>query len=126
MAPDARNKDARNKLLEAALQVIRTKGYASTRVEDICAAAGLSKGAFFHHFASKEELAIIAAEYFETMAESLFSAAPFQQETDPAKRFLGYIDFRLSDLDWKSSRPKLSAWYARFCEYPSMKATAPA
>ena len=94
MAPDARNKDARNKLLEAALQVIRTKGYADTRVEDICAAAGLSKGAFFHHFESKEELAILAAEYFETMAESLFSAAPFQQETDPAKRFLGYIDFR--------------------------------
>ena len=39
---------------------------------------------------------------------------------------LGYIDFRLSDLDWKSSHPKLSAWYARFCDYPSMKATAPA
>jgi glutathione S-transferase len=39
---------------------------------------------------------------------------------------LGYIDFRLSDLDWKGSHPKLSAWYARFCEYPAMKATAPA
>jgi glutathione S-transferase len=39
---------------------------------------------------------------------------------------LGYIDFRLPDLDWKSSRPKLSAWYAQFCEYKSMKATAPA
>jgi len=39
---------------------------------------------------------------------------------------LGYIDFRLPDLDWKSSRPKLSAWYAKFCEYPSMKATQPA
>jgi glutathione S-transferase len=38
---------------------------------------------------------------------------------------LGYIDFRLPDLDWKGSRPKLSAWYARFREYPSMKATEP-
>jgi glutathione S-transferase len=38
---------------------------------------------------------------------------------------LGYIDFRLPDLDWKGSHPKLSAWYARFCEYPSMKATQP-
>jgi glutathione S-transferase len=38
---------------------------------------------------------------------------------------LGYIDFRLKDLDWKSSHPKLSAWYARFCEYPAMKATVP-
>ena len=39
---------------------------------------------------------------------------------------LGYVDFRLTDLDWKSSRPKLAAWYTQFCEYPSMKATAPA
>jgi len=39
---------------------------------------------------------------------------------------LGYVDFRLPDLDWKDSHPKLSAWYARFCEYPAMKATAPA
>jgi len=39
---------------------------------------------------------------------------------------LGYIDFRLPDLDWKGSHPKLSAWYARFCAYPSMKATQPA
>ena len=38
---------------------------------------------------------------------------------------LGYIDFRLTDLDWKSSHPNLSAWYARYSEYPSMKATQP-
>jgi len=39
---------------------------------------------------------------------------------------LGYLDFRMPDLDWKSSRPTLADWYAKFCEYPSMKATAPA
>jgi glutathione S-transferase len=39
---------------------------------------------------------------------------------------LGYVDCRLTNLDWKSSRPKLAAWYTQFCEYPSMKATAPA
>jgi len=38
---------------------------------------------------------------------------------------LGYIDFRMPDLDWRASRPKLSAWYAKFREYPSMKATEP-
>jgi glutathione S-transferase len=37
---------------------------------------------------------------------------------------LGYIDFRQPQLDWKSSRPRLAAWYAQFCEHPSMKATA--
>ena len=39
---------------------------------------------------------------------------------------IGYIEFRIPDLDWKATRPKLSAWYARMCEYPSMKATVPA
>ena len=39
---------------------------------------------------------------------------------------IGYVEFRMPDLDWKSSRPNLSAWYTKFCDYPSMKATAPA
>ncbi len=39
---------------------------------------------------------------------------------------LGYLDFRIPDLDWKASHPKLSAWYARMREYPAMKATEPA
>jgi glutathione S-transferase len=38
---------------------------------------------------------------------------------------LGYMEFRLTDLDWRSSRPKLSSWYAQFCEYPSMRETKP-
>src|SRR6185312_15611473 len=37
---------------------------------------------------------------------------------------LGYIDFRLPELDWKRSRPRLAAWYAQFCEHPAMKAIA--
>lgn len=39
---------------------------------------------------------------------------------------IGYLEFRMPDLDWKSSRPNLSAWYARISGLPSMKATAPA
>ena len=38
---------------------------------------------------------------------------------------LGYMELRLTDLDWRCTHPKLSSWYAQFCEYPSMKATAP-
>ena len=42
--------------------LVRRQGYAATSVDEICAAAGVSKGAFFHHFASPEELAVAAAE----------------------------------------------------------------
>ncbi|MCY1081123.1 TetR/AcrR family transcriptional regulator [Archangium lansingense] len=89
---------SKTKLLDAALQVIRTKGYTATRVEDVCAAAGLTKGSFFHHFKSKEELAIAAADHFAAMADRAFASAPYQRETDPRERLLGYVDFRIAML----------------------------
>jgi len=39
---------------------------------------------------------------------------------------IGYVEFRLTDLDWKASRPRLAAWYAAFSLRPSMQATVPA
>ena len=38
---------------------------------------------------------------------------------------LGYLDFRHPDRDWRAGRDALAAWYAKFCERDSMKATAP-
>ena len=86
--------DARTRLLHTAMQVIRAQGYSATTVDDICRAAGLTKGAFFHHFKSKEDLAVAAAQYFSEMAERLFGTAPYREIADPLDRLLGYIDFR--------------------------------
>jgi len=91
--------DARKRLLDAAMQVIRRQGYSATSVDDICRAAGLTKGAFFHHFKSKEELAVAAAAHFSAMAEALFAAAPYRQLGDPLDRLLGYVDFRGAIID---------------------------
>lgn len=46
----------RAQIFEAALQVCAEKGYFNTRVDDIAQRAGLSKGALYHHFSSKQEL----------------------------------------------------------------------
>lgn len=52
-----RRKQARpGELLEAALQLFLEKGYAATRVEDVAARAGVSKGTLFLYFPSKQEL----------------------------------------------------------------------
>jgi len=85
---------SKSKVLDAALEVIRTKGYAATTVDDICAAAGVTKGSFFHHFKSKEDMALAAVEHWNSGTGGLFERAPFQQQSDPRDRVLGYIDFR--------------------------------
>ncbi len=90
--------ETRTKLLEAARDVIRAKGYTATTVDDICAAAGVTKGAFFHHFESKERLGVAAVEQFEAMASALFGSAPYRANPDPRERVLGYVDFRASML----------------------------
>lgn len=92
---------ARQKLLDAALSLIRAKGYEATTVDDLCAAAGVTKGAFFHHFASKEALAVAAAEYWSETTGAFFAAAPYHRHTDPLQRVLGYIDFRKAILTGK-------------------------
>jgi TetR/AcrR family transcriptional repressor of nem operon len=91
--------DAKTKILDAALQVIRTKGYAATTVDDLCKAAGVTKGAFFHHFKSKDDLAVAAAQHFSDMAQSLFADAPYRTLPDPVDRLLAYVDFRKAILD---------------------------
>jgi TetR/AcrR family transcriptional repressor of nem operon len=90
--------DSTRKFLDAAVHVIRTKGYTATRIEDICEAAGLTKGSFFHHFESKEELAVSAAGHFSSMADRMFSTAAYRDLPDPADRLLGYVDFRKAIL----------------------------
>jgi TetR/AcrR family transcriptional regulator, transcriptional repressor for nem operon len=86
------------KLLDAAVHVIRSKGYSAARVEDICAEAGLTKGAFFHHFASKEACAVAAAAHFAANADAFFDAAPYTRLADPRDRVLAYVDFRKAIL----------------------------
>jgi TetR/AcrR family transcriptional regulator, transcriptional repressor for nem operon len=97
-APAEPQHDSKTKFLDAALHVIRAKGYEATTVDDICEAAGLTKGSFFHHFDSKEDLALAAADHFAAMADRIFAAAPYQRIADPLERLLAYVDFRRAIL----------------------------
>ncbi|MFZ5616868.1 MAG: TetR/AcrR family transcriptional regulator [Pseudomonadota bacterium] len=86
--------NARTKLLDASLGVIREKGYCATAVDDLCERAGVTKGAFFHHFRSKEALAVAAADHWSETTSALFKSAPYHDPADPLARLLAYIDFR--------------------------------
>jgi TetR/AcrR family transcriptional repressor of nem operon len=86
--------NARTRLLEAARDVIRAKGFAATTVDDICRAADVTKGAFFHHFGSKDALGVAAAEFWAETTRDFFAAAPYHQPADALQRVLAYVAFR--------------------------------
>lgn len=86
--------NAKEKLLWAALRVIRSRGYAATTVDELCEAAGVTKGGFFHHFASKEDLAVAAAQFWSDTTTELFAKASYHQPSDPLDRLLAYVEFR--------------------------------
>jgi TetR/AcrR family transcriptional repressor of nem operon len=82
----------RQKLLDAAEELILTKGYTATSVDEVCEAAGLTKGSFFHYFEGKEHLGRLVAERFYTSWVRKSQAAPFRRKQDPLDRVLGRID----------------------------------
>ncbi len=84
--------------MEAALPVIRTKGYSATSVDELCAAAGVTKDAFFHHFKSKDELGVAAADRWSEMTGALFADAPYHNHAGPLDRVIGYLELRKSLL----------------------------
>ena len=87
---------ARTRLLDAARYAILARGFAASSVDEICRAAAVTKGAFFHHFKSKEALGVAAAEHWAEDAATFFGAAPYHQPDDPLDRVLAYVAFRKS------------------------------
>ena len=51
-----RSEETRAKIMESAIKLFSTNGYNKASVDNICAEAGISKGAFYHHFKSKQDL----------------------------------------------------------------------
>jgi TetR/AcrR family transcriptional regulator, transcriptional repressor for nem operon len=88
--------DARTRLLEAARDTVRLKGFAATSVDELCQAAAVTKGSFFHHFKSKEAVGVAAAQHWAETTTAFFAGAPYHAPDDPLERVLAYVAFRKS------------------------------
>jgi AcrR family transcriptional regulator len=53
---DLRREDTRRRIYQSAMDIFRRDGFSVARIDDIAAAAGVSHGAFYFHFATKEEV----------------------------------------------------------------------
>ncbi|MBI3414157.1 MAG: TetR/AcrR family transcriptional regulator [Verrucomicrobia bacterium] len=84
--------DAKQRLMEAVLELIWTGSYGSTTIDQICEKSGVKKGSFYYFFDSKADLAVTAldAEFKNKRAEldSVFSPT-----VPPLERIRNYCEF---------------------------------
>src|SRR5262249_25163395 len=85
--------ETKRQLLEAAEELMLSKGYTAASVDEVCEAAGLTKGSFFHYFDGKEQLGKEVAERHYAYWQQLSQSAPFRRKKDPLDRVLGSVDF---------------------------------
>jgi AcrR family transcriptional regulator len=84
---EMRRTETRNRIIEAAALCFAESGYDGTAVARICETAGVSKGAFYHHFSSKHQLFIVLIDqWLEGLDQHL--GALGAQEDDPVGQLL--------------------------------------
>ena len=90
--------DTKRKLLDASVKLMRSKGFNATTVDDICRAAGVTKGGFFHYFQSKQDIAKAAVDRFREIRRLALEQAPFRKLADPLERVYGRLNFIKNEL----------------------------
>ncbi|HSI23783.1 MAG TPA: TetR/AcrR family transcriptional regulator [Methylophilaceae bacterium] len=86
---------SRARILDAARDSILSRGFAAMTVDAVCQSAGITKGGFFYHFDSKDQLGEAALAKFWGDAEERQAKAPFNQASDPIQFLEGYLDFAI-------------------------------
>lgn len=84
--------ETRQRIVRAAMTLILRKGYNATTVDEICAASGLTKGSFFHHFPNKDALGQAAIEAWGTLGTALYAAAWEDASADPLDQIHRFFD----------------------------------
>jgi TetR/AcrR family transcriptional repressor of nem operon len=86
------NPETRAKLIAAAHRLVLAQGFANTTVEQVCEAAGLTKGAFFHYFPNKTALGLAAIQAWAEGAGAELAARVRADEQDPVARLFAHLD----------------------------------
>jgi AcrR family transcriptional regulator len=124
----SRSEETRLHILDSANQLFSQSGYDATSVADICQTAGVSKGAFYHHFPSKQALFMeLLEKWLNRLDEGLNSlwreSKDFPQAVVEMAGMVGSIldktDVRLSIFleFWMQAQRDPAVWEAAIAPY---------
>ena len=96
-----RTSDARERLMEAVIELIWAGSYGSTSVDHICERAGVKKGSFYHFFESKTDLALAGLEHGWTEHKRELDQI-YSPVVPPLERPATVRPSREETLDWRA------------------------
>lgn len=114
----SRAADTRARLLDAAEALVMAHGFAATTVDAIIARAGVTKGAFFHHFASKAELGRALVERYAALDAAHLESAMARAErlaTDPLQQMLLFVGLAIEELEGGPADALPGCLFASYC-----------
>jgi len=91
--------DTRTNILRTALQLFLQKGYKNVSYQELVKKTGLSKGAIYHYFASKEELLLAVFDMFSVSSKQPAAVAPEELVKDYASFKKLYTDVKIGQLN---------------------------
>lgn len=95
VARTRKSEETKRKLLDAARGLILMQGFSATGVDQICRTAGVTKGAFFHHYHSKEELGQAALADWANFGMNLYAAAKVEPARHPLDHLHRFFDIMI-------------------------------
>ena len=109
--PTHATNNTKQKLVETALELLWKNSYGSVSVDDICKAADVKKGSFYHFFPSKAHLAVAAMEETYRVAKPIYDEI-FSADKTPVERFEAMADFTYA------KQAEVAAKYGHVCGCP--------
>ncbi|UGB30336.1 TetR/AcrR family transcriptional regulator [Metabacillus sp. B2-18] len=90
-------KEKEKKIIEAAVSIFATKGYSATSIQEIVDACGISKGAFYLYFKSKDALLLAAFKYQFQLIQSKVDSVPIK-DLSPRDAFVLQLKTQLEEI----------------------------
>ncbi|MGC4935111.1 TetR/AcrR family transcriptional regulator [Gordonia sp. DT30] len=115
-APTRRRSETRERLLDAAFEAFVAKGFGRTTIDDVCRAAGYTKGAFYSNFGSLEQL-FFALYDRQSAYGAEFTTDMIGSETTAVEELIvAWAEQVLLDRDWLLINTDFVSYAARFRE----------
>lgn len=111
----------RRAILDAAVALSRQRGFAKVTIREICQAAGVTTGAFYHHFSSKEEL---LNQGFSSLDAYLEEALSHMADRSPLERLEALLRLYaqyMEELGWET----MALYYGRRLADPEAASMSP-